>query len=255
MARPPREGRRRLGRDFWLYFSGQSVSQLGSSSSSLPSSPRRPSPEPGRLQRGLGPALGGDDPGPGVLQAGAGAHLRRGLLHAGGRRGPGRHGAGPGGDPARLGRARLARRAQKAGPLSQMGTGWAARAGTALFSGTADQEGPGAFGARRSAERSWRWPRRSRSILDGPRPSTRNVHGGVLRLGRDGPACRPFRVPTHASTCHFAAVPVPNEGFGPIQQACHLARPVAPEGLEAHRRFVPVAISLVAWSAVGRVSS
>jgi hypothetical protein len=31
MARPPREGARRLGRDFWLYFSGQSVSQLGSS--------------------------------------------------------------------------------------------------------------------------------------------------------------------------------------------------------------------------------
>jgi hypothetical protein len=31
MASPPVERARRLGRDFWLYFSGQSVSQLGSS--------------------------------------------------------------------------------------------------------------------------------------------------------------------------------------------------------------------------------
>lgn len=31
MASPPLKGARRLGRDFWLYFSGQSVSQLGSS--------------------------------------------------------------------------------------------------------------------------------------------------------------------------------------------------------------------------------
>jgi Transmembrane secretion effector len=31
MASPPTERARRLGRDFWLYFSGQSVSQLGSS--------------------------------------------------------------------------------------------------------------------------------------------------------------------------------------------------------------------------------
>jgi MFS family permease len=31
MASPPAERARRLGRDFWLYFSGQSVSQLGSS--------------------------------------------------------------------------------------------------------------------------------------------------------------------------------------------------------------------------------
>src|ERR1700749_3208441 len=31
MARPPRERVLRLGRDFWLYFSGQAVSQLGSS--------------------------------------------------------------------------------------------------------------------------------------------------------------------------------------------------------------------------------
>lgn len=31
MASPPREGARRLGRHFWLYFGGQSVSQLGSS--------------------------------------------------------------------------------------------------------------------------------------------------------------------------------------------------------------------------------
>jgi MFS family permease len=31
MASPPVAGARRLGRDFWLYFSGQSVSQLGSS--------------------------------------------------------------------------------------------------------------------------------------------------------------------------------------------------------------------------------